>query len=82
MSCMTIVLNGMVQKERERRERNGGRGRWVDLGCLMTPGFSKDIRCHLLPYCSKRYGAEREGEEREREGAGRGWRGGGPILIV
>ena len=27
------------------REREGGRGRWVDLCFLMTPGFSKDIRC-------------------------------------
>ena len=35
-------------KPRERvREREGGRGRCVDLGCLMTPIFSKDIQCHV-----------------------------------
>ena len=43
------VLNSMVQ-----------RGRWVDLGCFMTPGLSKDIRCHVWPYCFKQYGAGRE----------------------
>ena len=40
-------------------------GRWVDLACLMTSGLSKDIRCHVWPYCSKLYGAEREGERKE-----------------
>ena len=29
------------------REREGGRERWVDLIYLMTPGFSKDIRCYV-----------------------------------
>ena len=29
------------------RKREGGRGRWVDLGCLMTPGLSKDIGSHV-----------------------------------
>ena len=29
------------------REREGGRERLVDLGILIKPGFSKDIRCHL-----------------------------------
>ena len=38
----------------------------------MTPGLSKDILCHVWPYCSKQYGAEREGGRgRERE-EGRG----------
>ena len=45
----------MVERWREggrskgegEREREGGRERWVDLGCLMIPGFSKDIRCHV-----------------------------------
>ena len=32
----------------------------MDLGSLMTPGLSKDIRCHVSPYCSKWYGAETE----------------------
>ena len=46
------VQNGMVQErgqgtEGEGREREGGRGRWVDLVCLMTPGLSKDIQCHV-----------------------------------
>ena len=36
------VVNGMAQRE---GEREGGRG--MDLGCLMTPGFSKNIRCHV-----------------------------------
>ena len=45
------VLNSMVERWREGarervREREGGRERLVDLGILMTPGFSKDIRCH------------------------------------
>ena len=38
----------------------------MDLGHLKTPGFNKDIRCHVRPYCSKQYGAER-GRWRERE---------------
>ena len=33
---------------------------WVDLGCLITAGLSKGIRCHVLPNCSERHGAERE----------------------
>ena len=48
------VLNGMAQRGRHRggrerggRERGGGRGTWVDFDCLMTPGLSKDIRCHV-----------------------------------
>ena len=37
-----------MEEARERvRERERGRGRWVDLGCLMTHGFSKDIRSHV-----------------------------------
>ena len=32
----------------------------MDLGCLMTPGFSRGIQCHVWPYCSKRNGAERQ----------------------
>ena len=32
----------------------------MDLGCFMTPGLSKDIRCHVWPYCFKQYGAGRE----------------------
>ena len=32
----------------------------MDLGCLITPGLSKDIQCYVLPYCSKQYGAERD----------------------
>ena len=50
--------------ERER-ERARERERKVDLGCLLTPGLSKDIRCHVWPYYSKQYGAQRE-RERER----------------
>ena len=26
---------------------------WFDLCCVMTPGLSKDIRCHVWPYFSK-----------------------------
>ena len=26
---------------------------WVSLCCLLTPGLSKDIRCHERPYFSK-----------------------------
>ena len=48
-----------------------GRGRWVDLGCLMTPGFSKDILSHVLPYCSKQYGTERDKGNIMREGEGK-----------
>ena len=32
----------------------------MELGCFMTPGLSKDIRCHVWPYCFKQYGAGRE----------------------
>ena len=49
--CDHTFENSMVQERggREReREREGG-GRWVDLGGLMTPGLSKDIRCHVWP---------------------------------
>ena len=45
------VEKSIVQERggREREvEREGGREREVgDLGCLMTPGLSKDIRCHV-----------------------------------
>ena len=34
------------------RRREGGRVRF-DLYCLMTPGFSKDIQCHVWPSFSK-----------------------------
>ena len=38
-------MEGGSKGEGEREEREGGR--WVDLIYLMTPGFSKDIRCHV-----------------------------------
>ena len=42
------VLIGMVSRGREgamEGKREGGRE--VDLGCLLTPGFRKDIQCHV-----------------------------------
>ena len=45
----------------------------MDLCCLMTPGFSKDIWCHISPYCSKQYGAERDNGNIMREGERCGW---------
>ena len=45
------VLNCMVQSEREREgEGERERGREGEVGgciCSITPGFSKDIQCHV-----------------------------------
>ena len=40
------VLNSMVQRG-QRDHYEGERERWVDLGRLMTPGLSMDIKCHV-----------------------------------
>ena len=52
----------MVQRRREE-ERDRQREGWVDLGCLPTPGLSKDIWCHdhtVLNYMVQRVERERE----------------------
>ena len=42
------VQNGMVQEREEReRVRDRGKEREVSGFGLMTPGLSKDIRCHV-----------------------------------
>ena len=41
------VLNSIVRRRTMGTLCRRKRDRWVDLGCLMINGFSKNIRCHV-----------------------------------
>ena len=72
------VVKGMVQERggRDREREREGNGRWVDLGCLITTGLSKDIQCMCYHTVLNSMCAERDNgnimTEEEREVGGFG----------
>ena len=42
--------DSLWKRERREKGRGGEEGEGLGLGCLITPGLSKDIPCHVWPY--------------------------------